>query len=276
VDLSVQLGADLGPIRADNGQIGQILLNLVVNARDAMPGGGKLVIRTSSFETPYEVTFRKVTLRPGAYTVLSVSDTGSGIDPLALSHIFEPFFTTKSSGTGMGLATVQNIVNQSNGGISVESPMQGGTTFRVFFPVTDEPMPLPKSRIIPMRRRTGETVMIVEDEDSVREVVSGVLESAGYRVLPVKTGADALMVYQSYSGFVDLVLIDMVLPDIDGRDLGERITAFPQRTAIAYMSGYSDEILARIDGFEKLNFIQKPFTLTALLDRVRQLLDAGS
>ena len=116
--------------------------------------------------------------------------------------------------------------------------------------------------------------MIVEDDDSVREVISGVLESAGYRVLPAKTGEDALLLFQSYSGFVDLVLIDMVLRDIDGRDLGERLAAFDRRIALAYMSGYSDEVLSGIEGIENLGFIQKPFTMTTLLDRVRQLLDS--
>ncbi len=225
IEISFQLGADLDPIRADKSQAWQVLLNLAMNARDAMPRGGKLVIRTSSFFTTYEVKFREMKLRPGAYAVLSVTDTGAGIDPLALAYIFEPFFTTKSTGTGMGLATVKNIVHQIKGSIDVESPLQGGTTFRVFFPVIDRPMPYSKPRINPIRRRSGETIMIVEDDDSVREVISGVLESAGYRVLPAKTGEDALSLFQSYSGFVDLVLIDMVLRDIDGRDLGQRLAA---------------------------------------------------
>jgi two-component system, cell cycle sensor histidine kinase and response regulator CckA len=272
VDLNVQFG-DLAPIRADNGQVGQILLNLVVNARDAMPRGGKLTIRTSSFATLYEVTFNKMNLRPGVYSVLSVTDSGPGIDAMTLAHIFEPFFTTKSSGTGMGLATVHAIVKQSNGGIAVESPVDGGTTFRVFFPVTTEPMPLPRPRLIPIRRHVDETVMVVEDDDEVRNVTCGVLETAGYRVLPVKTGEDALVVFQSYSGMIGLVLIDMVLPDIDGLVLGERLAALRPRTALAYMSGYTDEILAGIEGFEKLSFVQKPFTLTTLLEKVRQLLD---
>jgi PAS domain S-box-containing protein len=274
VDMSFQLGADLGPIRSDSGQIWQILLNLVVNARDAMPGGGMLAIRTSSFVTRYEVSFRKTKLQPGAYTVLSVSDTGTGIDPLAREHIFKLFFSTKSSATGMGLTTVQSIVSQSDGAIVVESTLHEGTTIRIYFPVIDEPKSDSSPKIDPLRRRSGETVVVVEDDDFVREVIAGVLESVGYHVLPVKTGAEALAVLQSYPGFLDMFLIDLYLTDIDGRHLGERLAEIDRQITFAYMSGHSDEVLSLIDGIENPGLIQKPFTMRTLLDRVRRSLDS--
>jgi CheY-like chemotaxis protein len=274
VDMSFQLGADLGSIRSDSGQIWQILLNLVVNARDAMPGGGMLAIRTSSFVTRYEVSFRKTKLQPGAYTVLSVSDTGTGIDPLAREHIFKPFFSTKSSATGMGLTTVQSIVSQSDGAIVVESTLHEGTTIRIYFPVIDEPKSDSSPKIDPLRRRSGETVVVVEDDDFVREVIAGVLESVGYHVLPVKTGAEALAVLQSYPGFLDMFLIDLYLTDIDGRHLGERLAEIDRQITFAYMSGHSDEVLSLIDGIENPGLIQKPFTMRTLLDRVRRSLDS--
>jgi nitrogen-specific signal transduction histidine kinase len=274
VDMSFQLGADLGSIRPDSGQIWQILLNLVVNARDSMPGGGQLAIRTSSFVTRYEVSFRKTKLQPGAYTVLSVTDTGSGIDPLVREHIFKPFFSTKPAASGMGLTTVQSIVSQCNGAIVVESTMQEGTTFRIYFPVIEEPPALSSPEVLPLRHRSGETVVVVEDDDFVREVISGMLESAGYQVLTAKTGAEGLSVMKNYSGFVDLFLIDMLLTDIDGRDLGERLIAVNPRILLAYMSSRSDEVLSLIDGIENPGVIQKPFTMTTLLDRVRRSLDS--
>jgi PAS domain S-box-containing protein len=274
VDMSFQLGADLGPVRSDSGQIWQILMNLVVNARDAMPGGGKLAIRTSSFVTRYEVSFRKTKLQPGAYTVLSVTDTGTGIDPMAREHIFKPFFSTKPSASGMGLTTVENIVGQCNGAIVVESTMQEGTTIRIYFPVIEEPKALSSSKVSPLRHRSGETVVVVENDDFVREVISGILESSGYHVLAAKTGAEALAVLNSFSDFVDLFLIDTVLSDIDGRELGDRLAAIDRRIALAYMSCRSDEVLSLIEGIENPGFIQKPFTRTTLLDRIRRLLDS--
>jgi PAS domain S-box-containing protein len=274
VDMSFQLGADLGPIRSDSGQIWQILLNLVVNARDAMPNGGKLAIRTSSFVTRYEVSFRKTKLQPGAYTVLSVTDTGTGIDPMAREHIFKPFFSTKPSASGMGLTTVQSIVSQCNGAIVVESTMHEGTTIRIYFPVIEEPKASSSPKISPIRHRSGETVVVVEHDDFVSEVISGVLESSGYHVLAAKTGAEALAVLKSYSGFVDLFLIDMYLPDKDSRELGDRLAAIDRQIVLAYMSGRSDEVLSLIEGVENPGFIQKPFSMTTLLDRVRQSLDS--
>ena len=274
VDMSFQLGADLGSIRPDPGQIRKLLLNLVTNARDAMPGGGKLAIRTCSFVTRYEVSFKKVKLQPGAYTVLSVTDTGTGIDPMARDHIFKPFFSTKPSAAGMGLNTVQSIVSQCNGAIVVESTMQEGTTIRIYFPVIEKPAAYLSSKTLPLRHRSGETVVVVEDDDFVREVIAGVLESSGYTVLAAKTGAEALAVLKSYSGFVDLFLIDTVLEDFDGRELGHRLAAIDRRISLAYMSSNSDEILSLVEDVGDPGIIQKPFTMSTLLDRVRRCLDS--
>jgi CheY-like chemotaxis protein len=174
----------------------------------------------------------------------------------------------------MGLTTVQSIVSQCNGAIVVESTMQEGTTFRIYFPVVEERTAFSSPKTIPLRRRTGETVVVVEDDDFVREVISGMLESSGYHVLPAKTGAEALELFQSYLDLVDLVLIDTVLSDMGGRELGERLIAIDRRIALAYISGYSDEVLSLIDGIENPGLIQKPFTMTTLLDRVRRSLDS--
>jgi PAS domain S-box-containing protein len=274
VDMNYQLGADLGPIRPDRGQIRKILLSLVTNARDAMPAGGKLAIRTSSYVTRYEVSFRKAKLQPGAYTVLAVTDTGTGIDPLTREHIFKPFFSTKPSAAGMGLTTVQSIVSQCNGAIVVESTMHEGTTIRIYFPVVDEPAALSPSKTLPLRHRSGETVVVVENDDFVREVIAGVLESSGYTVLAAKTGAEALAVLKNYSDFVDLFLIDTVLTDIHGRELGNRLAAIDRRIVITYMSSGSGEVLSLIDGLDGPGVIQKPFTMTTLLDRVRRALNS--
>jgi hypothetical protein len=239
-----------------------------------MPGGGKLSIQTCSFVTRYEVSFRKAKLQPGAYTVLSVTDTGTGIDPMTRDHIFKPFFSTKPSAPGMGLTTVQSIVSQHNGAIVVESTMQEGTTFRIYFPVVDEPNALSLPKTLPLRHRTGETVVVVENDDFVREVIAGVLESSGYTALAAKTGAEALAVLKNYSDFVDLFLVDTVLTDIDGRDLGYRLAAIDRRIVVAYMSSGSDEVLSLIDGVGDPGIIQKPFTMTTLLERVRRVLDS--
>jgi DNA-binding response OmpR family regulator len=152
--------------------------------------------------------------------------------------------------------------------------MQEGTTFRIYFPVIEEPPALSSPEVLPLRHRSGETVVVVEDDDFVREVISGMLESAGYQVLTAKTGAEGLSVMKNYSGFVDLFLIDMLLTDIDGRDLGERLIAVNPRILLAYMSSRSDEVLSLIDGIENPGVIQKPFTMTTLLDRVRRSLDS--
>ena len=274
VEMSFQLGADLGPIRPDHGQIRKILLNLVSNARDAMPGGGKLAIRTCSFITRYEVSFRKAKLQPGAYTVLSVTDTGTGIDPMTREHIFKPFFSTKPSAAGMGLTTIQNIVSQNNGAIVVESTMQEGTTIRIYFPVVEEPTAVSSPKVYPLRHRCGETVVVVENDDFVRELIAGVLESSGYTVLAAKTGAEGLAIVKNYSDFVDLFLIDTVLTDMDGRELGHRLAAIDRRIILTYMSSKSDEVLSLIGGIEDSGVIQKPFTMPALLDRVRRALDS--
>ena len=172
----------------------------------------------------------------------------------------------------MGLATVQNIVNQCNGAIAVESTMHEGTTFRIYFPVIEESPALLSQEVLPLRHRSGETVVVVEDDEFVREVISDMLESAGYQVLTAKTGAEGLSVLKNYSDFVDLFLIATVLPDVDGRELGDRLIAIKPCISLAYMSSRNDEAL--IEGIQNTRVIQKPFTMKTLLDRVRRSLDS--
>ena len=193
---------------------------------------------------------------------------------MAREHIFKPFFSTKTSAAGMGLTTVQSIVSQCNGAIVVESTMQEGTTIRIYFPVVEEATTFSSPKALPLRHRSGETVVVVENDDFVREVIAGVLESAGYTVLAAKTGAEGLAVLKSYSDFVDLFLIDTVLADMDARELGQRLAAIDRRIILAYMSSNSEEVLSLLDGVGDTEVIQKPFTMTTLLDRVRRALDS--
>jgi PAS domain S-box-containing protein len=270
IRLSLDVQSPLGIVRADPGQIEQVLMNLSVNARDAMPHGGSLRISLVDRHVGEEQS----RVRPGRYVVLEVSDTGCGMDRETLSHIFEPFFTTKESGrgTGLGLATVYSIVQQSGGVIDVDSRRGVGTTFRLYFPRVEEAAARPAER--PLAVSGGrETVLLVEDEGALRELVGEMLRDAGYSVLAAPGGAQALAVAQAHRGPIHLMLTDVVMPVMGGHEIAERLRAQRPATRVLYMSGYTDEVIRQRGHVgPAMALLQKPFTTAALLERVRQVL----
>jgi signal transduction histidine kinase len=264
-------------VRADPGQIEQIIMNLAINARDAMPDGGKLIIETSNvlIDETYRTQHPDIQIRPGHYLKLSVSDTGAGIDPETQKHIFEPFFTTKAKGhgTGLGLATVYGIVKQSRGYVWVYSERGAGTTFRVYLPRTEETTP-PAAAVEQLSETIAgsETVLVVEDQPMLRELIQRMLESGGYKVLSAGTPADGLQLARSQSGPIDMILTDVIMPGMSGRALIERVLQMRPGTKALFMSAYSEDI---VDHHGQLlrgaNFIGKPFTKRDLCLKIREV-----
>jgi two-component system, cell cycle sensor histidine kinase and response regulator CckA len=279
VQLVTKLGKDLGRVQADRGQVDQIILNLAVNARDAMPQGGDLWIETSNAELDDAYLRTHADVLPGSYVLLSVSDTGHGMDAETVSHIFEPFFTTKpeGKGTGLGLATVFGIAKQSGGHVSVYSELGRGTTFRVYLPRVDRETSTSEVAAVstPPPRGT-ETVLLVEDAEALRPMIHEILEAAGYCVLESSDPEEALLRAASYDGTLDLVLTDVVMPHMSGPDLVKVIHATRPRVKVLYMSGYTNDAIGRQGVIEPgMHFLQKPFTSEALLGSVRTALDRG-
>ncbi len=278
VEFEVRAGADLGRVRADAGQIDQVLMNLVANARDAMPQGGRLVIETANVEWSDGLAPGRLPAPPGRYVRLSVRDTGTGIDPETLAHIFEPFFTTKErgKGTGLGLATVYGIVKQSGGYIGVESEAGKGTAFDIYLPrVDDEVEPVKPAR--PPAFASGEkTILVVEDEDSLREVAREVLESKGYRVLTASSGKEALSVAAAHPEPVRLLLTDVVMPGMSGQELAERLRPARPEMSVLFMSGYADDVVARRGILASGNrVLSKPFSVATLAQSVHEVLEGA-
>lgn len=279
IKLELRLSSELPRIKADNGMLEQVLLNLGVNARDAMPFGGKLCVQTHAVELSQEAAEAYPHGEPGTFVKLTVSDTGSGMAPDVLSRIFEPFFTTKAKnqGTGLGLATVHGIVHQHHGFIAVSSRPEVGTTFEIFLPAM-EPVaisPAPPS-VRPLRRGGGETILLVEDEDVLRRLTERVLSVQGYRVFSAASAAEARALFGEHQTEIQLLLTDMVLPDREsGKNLAESLTAQSPTLRVVFMSGYSPDFVA--EGFvleEGVNFLQKPFQLAYLLETVKQRLES--
>jgi PAS domain S-box-containing protein len=277
VHLIVGPGPGLGHVRADPGQIEQVVLNLAVNAADAMPDGGTLTIETQNAELDEHYAAMHPSVRPGSYVMLAMTDTGAGMDEPTKQRIFEPFFTTKEAGkgTGLGLATVYGIVKQSEGSVWVYSELGRGTTFKIYLPRIAAPsaaQTVPKSEAI---RRGTETVLLVEDDPGVRRLAERILSSAGYSVLTASEGAGALDLLTHHGGPIDLVLTDVVLPGIGGRELAARVAALRPRTRILLTSGYTDDVVLRSAVTEaSTQFLGKPYTAADLTRRVREVLDA--
>ncbi|HVT61249.1 MAG TPA: ATP-binding protein [Thermoanaerobaculia bacterium] len=277
IELVSDLASPLGAVRADPGQLGQALINLALNARDAMPGSGTLTIATAILDLERPETHPDFTLAEGRYVTVSVSDTGTGMDPYTLGHIFEPFFTTKEpgKGTGLGLATVYGIIKQSEGFIAVESPPGGGSRFTIYLPrcAADlEPPPLePAPAATPPLAGGSETVLVVDDEQVVRGLVTVMLEDLGYRVVQARSGDDALAQLARHPGPIQLLLTDIVMPGMSGLQLAERFRRQCPESRVLFMSGYSSDVSpGGLPSGEEL--LRKPFRQEELARRVHQAL----
>ena len=277
IELSTNLDSELGCIKADQSQIEQVIVNLVVNARDAMPQGGKLLIETSSIYLD-EVQARTLPfLRPGPHAVLTVTDTGVGMDAETQKHIFEPFFTTKEcgKGTGLGLATVYGVIKQSGGVVGVNSKPGRGATFKIYLPVVDGQFTAPRddSSITQISAGT-ETVLVVENEEALLDLTSDVLARSGYNVLTARDGMGAIEIARSFDGSIHLLLTDIVMPKLNGPALARHVTTIHPGIRVLFMSGHSDPDAAPPDNIPPdCDFLQKPFHRAALIRKVRQVLD---
>ncbi|HUO63041.1 MAG TPA: ATP-binding protein, partial [Terriglobales bacterium] len=277
VKLEVSLCAELGAVRADPGQLEQVILNLAVNSRDAMPGGGRLTIETANADLDEDYAREHHGSSPGRFVMLAVSDTGIGMDAETQSHIFEPFFTTKeqSTGTGLGLATVYGIVKQSGGFVWVYSEPGGGATFKIYLPRVEEPA---EAHDVASSERPvaggRETVLLAEDDASVRAIVAEVLTQKGYRVLKAPDGQTALEMAHAEPGEIQLLVTDLVMPGMTGRELADALARDRQHLRVLYMSGYTDDAVVRHGVLEGgMPYLQKPFTPGALASKVREVLD---
>ncbi len=275
VDLGLVPGSDLGQVKADPGQVQQVVMNLCVNARDAMPGGGLLRIETANAEIDEHAAAQHTPMEPGRYVMMAVSDTGSGIDDETMARIFEPFFTTKEPGrgTGLGLAIVYGIVKQAGGFVWVYSEVGQGTTFKVYLPRVDEIAEPAAAPPTSPAGRGSEVILLVEDEASLRELAREILVDQGYEVLSASGPQDALQISRGRPERIDLLVTDVVMPGMNGRDLATTLTAERPGLSVLYMSGYTDDVISHKGVLAaKILLLQKPFTSRALLDRVRKAL----
>ncbi|MHB8486121.1 MAG: hybrid sensor histidine kinase/response regulator [Candidatus Acidiferrales bacterium] len=279
IQLNLILDPVIGQVKADPGQIEQVVMNLAVNARDAMPDGGKLTIQTANTELDAVFTREHPGSIAGQYVMLAVTDTGTGMDPETQAQIFEPFFTTKGrdKGTGLGLATVYGVVKQSNGYIAVESEKDKGALFKIYLPRIEQPVSTrSKSIQSPLTMRGSETILLVEDAEPLRLLAQLFLKENGYHVLAAADGAEAEQVAAQNPSPIHLLLTDVVMPGINGRVLAERLASLHPAMKVLYMSGYTDNFIAGHGVLEEgLHLLHKPFTEEVLMRKIRELLDAG-
>ena len=276
LEFAVVAAPEPGAVKADPSQLEQVILNLAVNARDAMPQGGTLTIETANVELDETYARRHPGANAGRFVMLAVSDTGHGMDAAVKARIFEPFFTTKDpgKGTGLGLATVFGIVKQSGGSIGVYSEPGHGTTFKIYLPRVDEAIAETATAATPTLARGFETILLVEDDNEVRALARETLDGHGYTVIPAATPAEALQLAGSHSGPIHLLVTDVVLPQFSGRGLAERLAPEHRDLRVLYMSGYTDDAIVRHGMLEEgTAFLQKPFTPYTLLLKVREVLD---
>jgi PAS domain S-box-containing protein len=278
IDLVMVPGSDLGAVKADPGQIEQVVMNLAVNARDAMPHGGKLTIETANVYVDTTYARFHSPVEPGDYVMIAISDTGMGMDPETQTHIFEPFYTTKGlKGTGLGLSTVYGIIKQSEGYIWVYSETGRGTTFKIYLPRVDAALQheaLQPPALAEQPRTGTETILLVEDEENLRQLTKQSLESQGYSVIDAADGASAMKACQEHLGPIHLLLTDVIMPGMNGRELANQISQSRPETKVLYMSGYTENHIGHNGTLDQgINLLQKPFTLPTLQAKVREALD---
>jgi CheY-like chemotaxis protein len=275
VELRTVLDPSLGPVKMDPGQLHQVILNLAVNARDAMPQGGQLTLTTANVELEEAFAREHPDIAVGPYVLLLVTDTGCGMSSEVQAHLFEPFFTTKEvgKGTGLGLSTVYGIVTQSDGHIEVESTLERGTTFKVYLPRVQEMAPKPEGRTVNALPGGSETVLVVEDADMVRYYTRRVLQESGYNVLEAANGDMALRETADQTGPIHLLVTDVVMPGMSGRELAERLAAQRPGLRVLFLSGYTDDAIIRHGVGAGAAFLQKPFSPEELTRKIREILD---
>ncbi|MGC4088070.1 MAG: ATP-binding protein [Polyangiaceae bacterium] len=277
IELLTNLDRGLANVKVDPGQMDQVIMNLAVNARDAMPHGGKLTIETSNAFLDESYVADHFGASSGPHVMLAVSDTGVGMDKATQSRIFEPFFTTKESGkgTGLGLSTVFGIVQQSGGSIWVYSEPGGGTTFKVYLPVAGDDAERAPESVRPETLRGSETILLVEDDDDVRRVAREILRRHGYHVIDTKNAGEALLECERHARTIHLLLTDVIMPRMNGRELAERLTKLRPDLRVLYMSGYTENVIVHHDILDSgISYVQKPLVPDALALRVRSVLDA--
>ncbi len=279
VDLRLVLPQDLGRVSADPGQIEQVLMNLVVNARDAMPKGGVLTVETANVHLDESYAGRHIAVKSGPYILLAVSDTGAGMDAATQARLFEPFFTTKGSGkgTGLGLSTVFGIVKQSGGSVEVYSEPGRGTSVKVYLPRIDKPVSIDEETSKKKVSRGSETILLVEDDEMVRTLVRETLRREGYKILDACGPLEALKLSDQFKQVIQLMITDVVMPKVSGRELAEQLSHRRTEMKVLYMSGYTDNAVLNSGILEKeVAFLQKPFTPAALMEKVREVLEGDT
>jgi two-component system cell cycle sensor histidine kinase/response regulator CckA len=279
VELTTNGDPARGRILVDPGQMEQLIVNLAVNARDAMPNGGKLIIETADVVLDETYASEHLGARVGSHVLLTVSDNGTGMDKATQARMFEPFFTTKDpgKGTGLGLATVFEIVRQSGSTIWVDSEPDRGTTFKIYFPTVERPLVESTPPSPSLRTLSGsETILLVEDEDGVRKLARTILRKYGYNVLEAQNGGDAFLLCEQHPSTIHLLLTDMVMPRMSGRQLAERLLPLRPGMKVLYMSGYTDDKFVHRGALDAtIAFLQKPITPEALMLKVRETLGGG-
>jgi two-component system cell cycle sensor histidine kinase/response regulator CckA len=277
IELKITLGPDLGAVKADTGQIGQIIMNLAINARDAMPRGGRLTLETANIEFAASHNCRFATAPPGRYVMLAVSDTGGGMEEATLAHIFEPFFTTKEDGkgTGLGLPMVYGIVKQNHGYIEVKSVSGQGTMFRIYLPRLAAPLETPRPKRTATAKLEGsETILLVEDEEALRTLLGRFFRLFGYNVLEARHGGEAMSICKRHQGLIHLLVTDVVMPRMSGPELADHAARLHPEMKVVYMSGYTDRDLAPYGALDpSKTIIPKPFRPMDLVKKVREFLD---
>ncbi|HUD84648.1 MAG TPA: ATP-binding protein, partial [Candidatus Saccharimonadales bacterium] len=277
IDLTILPGAQLGRVKADSGYVGQVLMNLAVNARDAMPKGGKLTIATSNAALDENYAHAHPGAIPGDYVMITVSDTGTGMTEEVKARMFEAFFTTKpkGKGTGLGLATCQTIMQQSGGHIAVQSGLGQGTTFKIYFPRVDQPLDVAACPRTGPTPRGTETLLVVEDEPTLRNLARSVLELQGYKVLSANNGQDALRIVRDHKGSpIQLVITDVIMPLMGGKVMAEWLRTANPELKILFTSGYTDDAVTQHELLaEGVEFLPKPYTPAMLARKIREMLD---